>query len=206
MIKKYFFAGLLIWLPIMVTLFVIGLLVNVFDRSIALLPAAYRPEAWLGFHLPGFGVLISIIIIFLTGIIATNFFGRTLVKWAEHLLGKVPLVRTVYTATKQVLETMVSSKDDAFRRVLLVEYPRKGLWSIAFQSSKGVAVVENATGRKMVTIFIPTTPNPTSGFLMMIPEDDVIELDIGIEDAMKFVVSLGTVHSLDKLSISSKNC
>tara|TARA_R110000868_G_scaffold144960_4_gene364553 strand:- start:75434 stop:76063 length:630 start_codon:yes stop_codon:yes gene_type:complete len=195
MLKKWFFSGLLIWLPIGVTLFVLSLIVGILDKSLDLVPAAYQPDALLGFHLPGLGVLLSIVIIFVTGMLMTNFFGRIVLGWGEKLLEHIPLVRTVYSASKQIMETMTNSTGESFRKVLLVEYPRKGMWSVAFQTNAGLEQAEKVSGQAMVTIFIPTTPNPTSGFLMLVPIADVVELDMNVEDAMKFVVSLGTVHS-----------
>lgn len=194
-LRRYFIAGLLVWLPVWTTLLIIGFIVQILDQSLALLPKAYQPEALLGFHVPGLGVVLSVLIVFFTGLIVTNFLGRKLITLGEAIVNRIPLVRAIYQAVKQVFTTVFTSGSDSFRRVLLVEYPRKGLWSIAFQTAAGNEKVQNKTGEQMLTIFIPTTPNPTSGFLIMLPQKDAIELDMPIEEALKFVISLGVVHT-----------
>lgn len=193
-IRNYLFAGLLVWIPIWVTLVVITFLVDLMDGTLALLPKAYRPEQLLGYHLPGLGLLLSIIIVFVTGIVATNFFGRRLVNFGESIVSRIPLVRTIYHAVKQVMETIFSSSADAFRNVLLVEYPRKGLWSIAFQTSSGAHEIDTKVEGDLISIFIPTTPNPTSGFLIMVKREDTIKLDMTVEQALKVVISLGVMQ------------
>jgi uncharacterized membrane protein len=194
LLKRYFFAGLLVWLPIIITLYVISFLVNLLDRSVNILPTAYRPDALLGIHIPGFGVVLSLIILFATGIFVTNFLGRKLIAIWEKVLAKIPFVRSIYSSSKQVIETVFSSNGQAFRKVLLVEYPRKGCWSIAFQTATSAAEIYNHVGEELVTIFIPTTPNPTSGFLVVFPKKDIIELNMSVDDALKMVISLGVIQ------------
>ncbi len=191
--KRYLIAGLLVWVPLGVTVMVIKLLVGMMDRSLLLLPEAYRPDNLLGFHVPGLGVVLTTIIVLVTGMVVANLFGRKLVKLWETLLAQIPLVRTIYTGVKQILETVFSSGDQSFRKVLLVEYPRKGLWTLAFQSSTVVGEAQVKTGREVVNVFIPTTPNPTSGFFIMVPSDDVIELDMSVDDGLKMIISAGVV-------------
>jgi uncharacterized membrane protein len=188
-------AGLVVWLPVIVTFVVLRFIVDLLDKSIALLPHAYQPEQLFGFHLPGYGVLLSLILLFVTGLIATNFLGQRLMRWSEAVLDRIPLVRSIYSATKQVMETVFSSNSQAFRKVLLVEYPRKGLWTIAFQTGVASDMVQEHTGTEMLSIFIPTTPNPTSGFLMMVPKSDATELSMSIDDALKLVISLGVMQA-----------
>lgn len=193
-IRSYLFAGLVVWIPIIVTFTVIRALVDLLDKSIALLPKGYQPEQLIGMHLPGFGVIFSLLLLFVTGIIATNFLGQRLFRWSEAILDRIPLVRSIYSATKQVMETVFSSNSQAFRKVLLVEYPRKGMWTIAFQTGAASKEVCQETGKELVTIFVPTTPNPTSGFLMMIPKSDTKALSMSIDDALKLTISLGVMQ------------
>ncbi len=191
--KRYLIAGLLVWVPLGVTVMVIKLLVGLMDRSLLLLPEPYRPDNLLGFHVPGLGVVLTTIIVLVTGMVVANLFGRKLVKLWESVLAQIPLVRTIYTGVKQVLETVFSSNGQSFRKVLLVEYPRRGLWTLAFQSSTTSGEAQTKTGRAVVNVFIPTTPNPTSGFFIMVPSDDVVELDMSVDDGLKMIISAGVV-------------
>lgn len=193
-IRRYFIAGLLLWIPIWVTLLVIKFMVDVLDGTMSLLPKAYQPDTLIGMHIPGLGVVISLLVVFFSGLIVTNFFGRWIVSLGEAILARIPLVRSIYNATKQVAETIFSSNSQSFRKVLLVQYPREGLWSIAFQTGHVGEKLNSKTDKDMVAIFIPTTPNPTSGFLMMIPREDAIELEMSIDEALKMVISLGVMQ------------
>ena len=192
--RRYFFAGLLVWLPIIITLYIIGFLVGLLDSSVHVLPAAYRPDALFGVHIPGFGVILSLLVLFITGMLVTNFLGRKLVALWEKILARIPLVRSIYSSSKQVIETLFSSNGQAFRKVLLVEYPRKGCWSIAFQTGAGNTELRDHVGEELVTLFVPTTPNPTSGFLIIVPKQDIIELNMSVDDALKMVISLGVIQ------------
>lgn len=193
MFKKYFFAGLLVWVPLWVTLLAIRFLVELFDSALLLLPIQYQPSTLLGWHIPGLGIAFTLILMFLTGVFVTHLLGHKLVAFWESLLARIPIVRSIYNAVKQVLNSVLADKSEAFRNVLLVEYPRRGMWSIAFQTSKGLRQAKDKLGESLITIFVPTTPNPTSGFLMMILEEDAILLDMTVDDALKMVVSLGMV-------------
>lgn len=173
---------------------VLRFIVDLLDQSMALLPNAYQPERWIGYHLPGFGVLLSLILLFITGLVATNFLGQRLVRRSESLLEKIPLVRSIYNATKQVIQAVFSTNSQAFRKVLLVEYPRKGLWTLAFQTGVTPADITKHTGIEMLSIFVPTTPNPTGGFLMMIPKSDAVELSMSVDEAFKHIISLGVMQ------------
>lgn len=196
-LQRCLIAGLLLWLPVVATYIVVRFLVDILDRSLALVPKAYQPETLLGFAIPGLGVIVSLVVLLLTGLIATNFFGNRLVMAWEAILARIPLVRTIYKAVKQILETLLSTNSQAFRKVLLIEYPRKGLWSIVFQTSKADEEINRGTGEEMVTIFLPTTPNPTSGFLLMVPRKDIIELDMNVDEALKMIISLGVVQPVN---------
>lgn len=203
-IKNYLLAGLVVWLPIIATLFILRFIVDLLDKTIALLPTAYQPENLFGMNLPGLGVFLSLALLLITGIIATNFMGQKLVKISESVLDRIPLVRTIYSASKQMIEALVSNKSKAFRKVLLVEYPRKGLWSVAFQTGELSSELNQYTAEDMVSIFIPTTPNPTSGFLMMVPRKDIIELKMSTDEALKFIISLGVMDPHSQANIKKR--
>ncbi len=204
-IRRYLLAGLVVWLPILATFGILRFIVDLLDQTISLLPAAYQPEQLFGVRIPGFGVLLSLILLLFTGIIATNFLGQRLVIWSEAVLDKIPLVRSIYNASKQVIQAIFATNSHAFRKVLLVEYPRKGLWSLAFQTGISNALVGAHIGtEEMVSIFIPTTPNPTGGFLMMVPKSDVIELTMSIDEALKFIISLGMMQPVDPTAFAKR--
>lgn len=192
-LRKYIMTGLLIWVPLGMTILVIKLLVDLLDKTLLLLPVAWRPAALFGFDVPGLGIILSTLFILITGFIITNLAGRRLVSWGENLLHRIPLVRSIYSAVKQVTETILSSDKNSFRQVVLIEYPRKGIWTIGFQTSESPQEFNLLTGETMLTIFIPTTPNPTSGFILMLPEKEIKKLDMDVEDALKMVMSLGVV-------------
>ena len=192
-IRRYFIAGLLVWLPLGVTVLVIKLLVDLLDQVLLFIPAPYRPDALLGFHIPGLGVVLSIALVFATGVIVANLFGRQLVALWEAFVDRIPLVNTIYSAVKQLLETLLSPNGTSFRKVLLIEYPRKGLWTLAFQTSETLGEVQDKTSVDVITVFVPTTPNPTSGFIIMVPRNEVIELSMSVDQGLKMIISLGVV-------------
>jgi uncharacterized membrane protein len=193
--RRYFISGLLVLLPIWVTLLFIKFLVDILSKSLLLLPQKFHPDVLLGFHIPGIGVLITLLVIFLTGLFAGNFVGRKLVALGDALMARIPLVNSIYTGVKQVTQTLFKPGGQSFRKVLLVEFPSPGVWSIAFQTGEVIKEIEDPLKKgPLVSYFIPTTPNPTSGFLMMAPRSDVIELDMSVDQALKFVISLGVVQ------------
>lgn len=192
-LRKYLITGLVVWVPLVITFFVLKFLMDLMDNSLLLLPPAWRPEAVFGFKIPGLGALLALAILLLTGLVAANLLGRKLVEWWESILHRIPLVRSIYSAVKQVMETLLGAGGDAFRKVLLIEYPRKGVWTLAFQTGVGVGEVQHRTSREVLTVFVPTTPNPTSGFIILVPRDEVVELDMSVEEGLKFVMSLGVV-------------
>lgn len=193
-LRRYFISGLLVWLPIWVTLLVIKFLVDILSKSLLLLPPQYQPDVLLGFHVPGIGVIITLGVILLTGIFVANYIGGRLVAMGDALMARIPLVRSIYTGVKQVTHTLFTPGGQSFRKVLLVEFPSPGVWSIAFQTGTVGKEIEGSLQESMVSYFIPTTPNPTSGFLMMAPKSKVIELDMTVDQALKFVISLGVVQ------------
>jgi uncharacterized membrane protein len=201
--RRYLIAGLVVWLPLWATLLVLNFLVELLDKTVALLPHDYQPKALLGFHIPGAGVVLSLLLLFFTGVFVTNFFGDRLVALGERIVAKIPLVRSIYQAVKQVSETIFASNSQAFRKVLLIEYPRKGLWSVAFQTASSnkthgttshIQNQEHKEENNLITVFVPTTPNPTSGFLILVNRNDAKELDISIDEALKMVISLGVIQ------------
>lgn len=192
-LRKYIITGLLIWVPLGITIFVIRVLVNLMDNTILLLPPAWRPDAVFGFDIPGLGIVLSAMVIFVTGFILTNIAGRRLIKFWESFLDQIPLVRSIYSAVKQVTQTILSSDNKTFNEVLLIEYPRKGIWTLCFKTSDSPQSFDDITGKDLITVFVPTTPNPTSGFILFIPRDEVKKMDMDVEDALKMVMSLGVV-------------
>lgn len=196
--RTYFISGLLVWLPIWVTLLVISFLVDILSRSLLLLPQQYQPDYLLGVHVPGIGVIITLVVIFLTGVLAANFVGRRLLAFGDAIMGRIPIVRSVYTGVKQVTQTLFTPGGQSFRKVLMVEYPCPGVWSVAFQTGEVNREIEGSlnSNETLVSYFIPTTPNPTSGFLMMAPKSKVVELDISVDQALKYVISLGVVQPM----------
>lgn len=193
-LRNYLIAGLVVWLPILVTFMVFRFVIELLDKTVSLLPPSYRPEQVLGLDIPGIGVIFSLLILLITGIIATNFFGQRIVLWGESLLARIPLVRSIYSAVKQVINAILATNSQAFRKVVLIEYPRKGLWSIAFLTGMQNTQLSAKLQEEVYTLFIPTTPNPTSGFLIMVPKSQTTELDMSIDEALKFVISLGVMH------------
>jgi len=191
-LRRYLVAGLLVWVPVGVTLLIVGFLVDLMDQTLLLLPASIQPENLLGFRIPGLGLVLTGIVVLATGVIVTNLFGMQLITIGEKLLQRIPLVRSIYAAVKQVTESMFSS-GKSFRKVVLVEYPRKGMWSLAFQTGSGAEEIRDKTGQDVTNVFIPTTPNPTSGFFLMVPRSEVIELDMSIDDGLKMLLSVGVV-------------
>ncbi|WP_024326967.1 DUF502 domain-containing protein [Thioalkalivibrio sp. AKL19] len=195
-LRRYLIAGLLVWLPLIVTGFIIKLLVDLLDFTILLLPPAWRPEAILGFSIPGAGIVLAVVVVFVTGVVVANIVGRKLVSVGESIVRRIPLVSSIYGAVKQVTETVLSDGGQAFRKVMLIEYPRRGLWSVGFMTGVAVGEVQDRTEHDVVTVFVPTTPNPTSGFVLMVPREEAIELDMTVEDGLKFVMSMGVVTPL----------
>src|SRR5688572_4861637 len=198
--KKYFITGLLVLVPLFITVWVLSFLIHTMDQSLLLLPAAWQPKELFGFNVPGLGVLLTLGIIFGAGLVATNIFGQHLIEVWESLLARVPVVKTIYSSVKQVSDTLFSNTGNAFRKAVLVQYPRDGSWTIAFITGvPGGDVKEHLFG-DYISIYVPTTPNPTSGFFLMMPREDVIDLDMSVDEALKYIISMGTVTPKDTLT------
>jgi uncharacterized membrane protein len=189
--KKYFITGLLIWIPLVITIWVLKLVVDMLDQSLLLLPLALRTESWLGIHIPGMGVLLTLLIVFLTGAVTANLIGQRLVHFWHEILHRIPVVSSIYSSVKQVSDTLFSSSGDAFRKALLVQWPREGMWTIAFLTGAPGGDVTNHLQGDYVSVYVPTTPNPTGGYFVMMPRKDVIELDMSVDTALKYVISMG---------------
>jgi uncharacterized membrane protein len=193
LIKRYLITGLLIWIPLVITGWVLSLIVGVADRSLLLLPEAVRPYSLLGFDIPGAGIVVTLAIIVGTGLLATNIIGQRLVGWWEKLLARIPVVNSIYSGVKQVSDTLLSPSGMAFRQPLLVQYPHPHSWTIAFLTGKPGGDIARRLEGDYVSVYVPTTPNPTSGFLLMFRKDQVIELDMDVEEALKYIISMGVV-------------
>lgn len=191
--KKYFITGLLIWVPLAITAWVLALIVRTMDQTLLLLPEAIRPEHLLGVYVPGIGVIATLLVVFLTGLVTANIIGQRLLRFWEGVLSRIPVVKSVYYSVKQVSDTLFSTSGEAFRKALLVQYPREGVWTIAFQTGQPGGDVVNYLDGEFVSIYVPTTPNPTSGFFLMLPRKDVIELDMSVDEALKYIISMGVV-------------
>ncbi|HTQ37356.1 MAG TPA: DUF502 domain-containing protein [Steroidobacteraceae bacterium] len=192
-LRRYLVTGLLVWVPLGVTLLTFRFLLDLADEVLPLLPARWQPDALLGFHVPGFGAIVALVVLLGTGILLRNLLGSTLVSWWEDLMNRIPLVRSIYSGAKGITETLVSDKGGSFSKVVLVEYPRRDSWSIGFVTAADVPDVDAVTGRKVVCVYMPTTPNPTSGFILYVPVEDVRETDMSTDAAMKMVVTMGMV-------------
>lgn len=191
--KKYFITGLLVLVPTIITVWVLSTLIHTLDQSVLLLPDAWRPKNFFGHEVPGFGALLTLVMIFVTGLVATNIFGQRLVSWWDSFFTRVPVVKSVYSSVKQVSDTVFSDKGNAFRQAVLVQYPRQGSWTIAFITGDPSTGVAAHLPEACVSVYVPTTPNPTSGFFLMMPKAEVVELDMSVDQALKYIISMGTV-------------
>ena len=192
-LRRYIVAGILVWAPLAVTYLLLRFAVNVMDRTLLLLPSQYRPDELLGLHIPGLGVILAVVVLLLTGVLAANFVGRAFVGGWESLLDRIPVVRAVYSGAKNFAEMVFSDSSTSFKKVLLIQYPRKGVYSLAFQTATELGEVQGRTGEDVMCCFVPTTPNPTSGFIIIVPRKDVTVLDMDVDEALKMIISLGVV-------------
>jgi uncharacterized membrane protein len=190
-LKKYLITGLLIWIPLVITIWVLKLVVDVLDQTLLLLPPEWRTEGMIGVHVPGMGVLLTFVIVLITGALAANFIGARLVQIWHELLHRIPFVSSIYSAVKQVSDTLFSSSGEAFRKTLLVQWPHKGVWTIAFLTGVPGGDVASHLKGDYVSVYVPTTPNPTGGYFVMLPRADVIELDMTVDEALKYIISMG---------------
>jgi len=192
-LKKYFITGLLIWIPLIITIWVLKVIFDALDQSLLLLPIEARTESWLGVHIPGLGAVLTILVVFVTGVFATNFFGAQLVELWHYVLHRIPVVNSIYSSVKQISDTLFSSSGQAFRKALLVQWPHPGMWTIAFLTGTPGGDVVNHLPADCVSVYVPTTPNPTGGYFVIVPRKDVIELDMTVDQALKYIISMGVV-------------
>ena len=195
--KKYLITGLLIWIPLIITLWVLKVIVDMLDQSLLLLPASLQTENWLGVHIPGLGAILTIVIVFITGVFATNFFGAHLIEIWHRILHRIPVVNSIYSSVKQISDTLFSSSGQAFRKALLVQWPRENMWTIAFLTGIPGPGVARHLPKDCLAVYVPTTPNPTGGYFVIVPRKDVIELDMTVDQALKYVISMGVVPPLE---------
>ena len=196
--KRYFLTGIVVLIPLVITVWVLRLIVNTLDQTLYLLPAQYRPAALFGMDIPGLGVLLALVIVLLTGAVAANLLGQRLLEFGEVLLARIPIVSSIYASVKQVSDTLFSGSGQAFRKVLLIRYPHGNCWALAFQTGFPQGDLALKLGVPHVSVYVPTTPNPTSGFFLMVPLSDVIELDVAVDDALKYIISMGVVDVASK--------
>jgi len=191
--KKYFITGLLIWIPIVVTIWVLKFIFDFLDQSLLLLPVAFQTESWLGVHIPGLGAILTVAVVFGTGFLATNFVGARLLHWGHQLLNRIPVVNSIYSSVKQISDTLFSSSGQAFRKALLVQWPHEGAWTIAFLTGAPSGDVAKHVPPDCLSVYVPTTPNPTGGYFVIVKRADVVELDMTVDQALKYIISMGVV-------------
>ena len=191
-LRRYLVAGVLVWLPILATVWVVSFLLHIMDRTLLLLPAAYRPQALVGFALPGLGAVFAFAVLLVTGVLVTNLIGRRLIIWGEELLNRIPVVRSVYGGVKSFAES-VFSQSNSFRKVVMIEYPRVGVWSIGFMTAENVPEISEKTGEQHVCVYLSSALNATAGFLVIVPKRQVVELDMSVDAAMKMIITCGVV-------------
>jgi uncharacterized membrane protein len=191
--KKYIITGLLIWIPLVITLWVLKLIVDSLDQVLLLLPPEFRTENWLGLHVPGMGAVMTLVIVLVTGLFATNLIGARLVNFWHEILHRIPVVNSIYSSVKQISDTLFSSSGQAFRKALLVQWPHPGMWTVAFLTGRPGGDVANHLGGDFVSVYVPTTPNPTGGYFVVVARKDVIELDMSVDAALKYIISMGVV-------------
>jgi uncharacterized membrane protein len=191
-LRRLLVAGMLVWLPIIATIWVVSFFVTLMDRTLVLIPDQYQPQNLMGFHLPGLGVIFAFVVVLLTGVLVTNLIGRRLVVYWEELMHRIPLVRSVYGGVRSFTESVLSSSN-SFRQVVAVQYPRPGIWSIGFVTAEEVAEVSDRTGQRLTCVYVSTAPNPTSGFIILVPHGELIPLDMSVDAAMKMIVTCGVV-------------
>ena len=192
-LRKWLFSGLLVIAPVAVTIWVLEWIISTLDQTLLILPQAWHPDRLLGFHIPGFGVLLALTILLVAGATASNFFGRKLVDWWNALLHRIPVVRSIYSGVKQVSDTLFSENGNAFRKAVLIQWPREGAWTIAFVTGAPGGDAINYLQGDYLSVYVPTTPNPTGGYFVMLKSSDCIELRMSVDEALKYIVSMGVV-------------
>ena len=196
-LRKWLFTGLLVIVPGVITIAVLNWIVGTLDQTLQILPGAWHPDKLLGFHIPGFGVLLTLLILLVVGATASNFPGRKLVQWGDRLVSRIPVVRSIYSSVKQVSDTLFSESGNAFRTAVLVQWPREGVWTVAFITGTPNGEVAAYLRDEFVSVYVPTTPNPTGGYFVMVRKSDCVELDMSVDAALKYIISMGVVAPSD---------
>jgi uncharacterized membrane protein len=192
-LRKWLFAGLLVLVPIAITIWLLDWFVGLLDKSLLLLPKAWHPDGLLGIHIPGFGVILTLAVLLLIGAITSNFLGKRLLLWWDGLLSRIPVVRSIYTSVKQVSDTLFSDSGNAFRKAVLLQWPHTGMWTIGFITGTPSSEVAAKVPKDCLSVYVPTTPNPTGGYFVIVPKDQCTELDMSVDEALKYIVSMGVV-------------
>jgi uncharacterized membrane protein len=193
-LRRYFIAGLLVWIPLGITIWVLKVGVELMDQSLLLLPQGVTTEALLGFHVPGLGIILTLAILLTTGALAANFFGRKVLVLGDAALGRIPIVRSIYGGVKQISDTLFSPEGKAFRRAVLVRYPHASSWTVALVTGSPIHEVTDHVGHDKISVFVPTTPNITAGFFLLVPRAETIELEMTVDDALKYIISMGVAE------------
>ena len=196
-LRKWLFTGLLVIVPGVITIAVLNWIVGTLDQTLQILPGAWHPDKLLGFHIPGFGVLLTLLILLVVGATACNFAGRKLVQWGDRLVSRIPVVRSIYSSVKQVSDTLFSESGNAFRTAVLVQWPREGVWTVAFITGTPGGEVAAYLRDEFVSVYVPSTPNPTGGYFVMVRKSDCVELDMSVDAALKYIISMGVVAPSD---------
>jgi uncharacterized membrane protein len=200
-VKKYLITGLLIWIPLVITIWVLKVIFDALDQSLLLLPDSFQTEHWLGVHIPGLGAILTIVVVFLTGIFATNFFGARLIELWHDILRRIPVVNSIYSSVKQISDTLFSTSGQAFRKALLVQWPHPGMWTIGFLTGTPGGDVVNHVPEDCLSVYVPTTPNPTGGYFVIVRRSEVVELDMSVDQALKYIISMGVAPPLPKSTL-----
>lgn len=193
LLRKWLFAGLLVLVPLIITFWVLDWVIGTLDQTLSILPAAWQPDEWLGFHIPGLGVVFALVVLLAIGALASNFIGNKILLWSNGLLNRIPVVRTVYSGVKQVSDTLFSEKGNAFRQAVLVQWPRPGMWTIGFVTGEPGGELTEHLPEDCLSVYVPTTPNPTGGYFVMLKKSDCIVLDMGVDEALTYVISMGVI-------------
>ncbi|MGZ3607798.1 MAG: DUF502 domain-containing protein [Syntrophales bacterium] len=204
-LKQIFLTGLAVTVPIGLTLYILFFLIDIMDSLLKIIPLKYHPDTLLGIHIPGLGTIVTVILIFICGLITASYVGNKIVQSGEDLLYRIPFVRNIYQAIKRFSDTVVMDRRSSFKRVVLVEFPRKGLYTIGFVTGKPVWEIKREIGENLISVFLPTTPNPTSGYLIILPEDELVEVDMSVEEALTYIISVGIVAPAERAKRKEKS-
>jgi uncharacterized membrane protein len=203
-LKQIFLTGLAVTIPIGLTLYILFFLIDIMDGLLKVIPTKYHPDTLLGIHIPGLGIIVTLVLIFVSGLITTSYVGYKIVRSGEDLVSRIPFVRSIYKAIKQISDNMFMDQRSSFKKVVLLEFPRKGIYTIGFVTGMPGWEVQKKTGQNSISVFVPTTPNPTSGYLLIVPEEELIQIDMSVEEALTFIISVGIITPVDRIKKREK--